>query len=232
MVPPQGGGCGDGLELLRRALLRPGDRALYGVDAVGVQDSNLHSFNRYAYGNGNPFRYIDPDGRLPILIPIVVAIVAEALNLGFEAHDNVSNPCGDCARSSGFGIPGPPVGRALGKVEQVGKSGLGDLTKAEVKQIQKQVDEAGRPLDVVGSAARGDRRNPGSNLPFGKGGGTKSDIDFLTHPQNLPAFKGKQGKLPEIDPKTGIIPGAHNPFQGPGIRFEPGVAPKLNPATN
>jgi YD repeat-containing protein len=33
-------------------------------------------------------------------------------------------------------------------------SGLGDLTKAEVKEIQKIVDEAGRPLDVVGSAAR------------------------------------------------------------------------------
>jgi len=33
-----------------------------GLDPVGFQDGNLHSFNRYAYGNNNPLRYVDPDG--------------------------------------------------------------------------------------------------------------------------------------------------------------------------
>jgi|GEM_PF-1155080 len=33
-----------------------------GIDPVGFQDGNLHSFNRYAYGNNNPLRYVDPDG--------------------------------------------------------------------------------------------------------------------------------------------------------------------------
>jgi len=33
-----------------------------GIDPVGFQDGNLHSFNRYAYGNNNPIRYVDPDG--------------------------------------------------------------------------------------------------------------------------------------------------------------------------
>ena len=34
-----------------------------GVDPVGFQENNIHSFNRYAYANNNPYKYVDPDGR-------------------------------------------------------------------------------------------------------------------------------------------------------------------------
>jgi RHS repeat-associated protein len=34
-----------------------------GIDPVGFQEDNVHSFNRYAYANNNPYRYIDRDGR-------------------------------------------------------------------------------------------------------------------------------------------------------------------------
>lgn len=34
-----------------------------GIDPVDYQDGNLHSFNRYAYGNNNPVRYVDPNGQ-------------------------------------------------------------------------------------------------------------------------------------------------------------------------
>jgi hypothetical protein len=111
------------------------------------------------------------------------------------------------------------------------KSGFGDLTIGEVNQIQKVVNEAGRPLEVVGSAARGTRRGLGSNLPLGKGEGTKSDIDYITHHQYLPRFMEIQGKLPSLDPETGVNPGVSNPFQGPSIRFEPGAfKPEVIPA--
>jgi len=33
------------------------------IDPVGFDASNIQSFNRYAYANNNPFRFIDPDGR-------------------------------------------------------------------------------------------------------------------------------------------------------------------------
>ena len=34
-----------------------------GVDPAGVDASDIYSFNRYAYANNNPYRYVDPDGR-------------------------------------------------------------------------------------------------------------------------------------------------------------------------
>ena len=34
-----------------------------GIDPVGFQEGNIHSFNRYAYANNNPYRFVDPDGR-------------------------------------------------------------------------------------------------------------------------------------------------------------------------
>jgi hypothetical protein len=67
-------------------------------------------------------------------------------------------------------------------------SKLGDLTPEETNQIQTTVDKAGRPIDVGGSAANGTRRNVGTDLPIGKGEGTKSDIDYFAPPEFSKVF--------------------------------------------
>ena len=36
------------------------------VDPVDPNPNNIHSLNRYAYANNNPYKYVDPDGRMPI----------------------------------------------------------------------------------------------------------------------------------------------------------------------
>lgn len=44
------------------------------VDPVQPDPNTGEHFNRYAYAGNNPYRYVDPDGRLPIAIPIVMGI--------------------------------------------------------------------------------------------------------------------------------------------------------------
>ena len=95
-------------------------------------------------------------------------------------------------------------------------SGLGDLTVSEVQQIQEVVNQAGRPLEVVGSAARSGRQ-------------TGSDIDYLVPHGSLDYYRGLEGRLPSIDRSMGIQPGVHNPYMGPAIRFEPNATPYFVP---
>ncbi|PWB18281.1 hypothetical protein DCO45_12705 [Comamonas sp. JNW] len=56
----------------------PGIGRFLGIDPVDYQDGNLHSFNRYAYGNNNPTKYLDPDGRIAFLIPFALTATAHA----------------------------------------------------------------------------------------------------------------------------------------------------------
>ena len=108
---------------------------------------------------------------------------------------------------------------------------LGDLTDEEVRQIQDVVDEAGRPLEVVGSAARGERKGVGLDVPIAKG--VKSDIDYAIPPASYSYFAGVNAadRLPGVDPDDGLLMGIHSPYDGPSIRFEPGQLPEWRPAS-
>jgi hypothetical protein len=62
----------------------------------------------------------------------------------------------------------------------------GTLTAAEQAEIQAIANNYNTTVDVVGSRAAGQGRNIETNLPVGKGPGTRSDIDFridTSHPQ-------------------------------------------------
>lgn len=48
------------------------------IDPQGFVESSPMSFNRYAYGNNNPYSYVDPDGELPFLVPLAIFLVKEA----------------------------------------------------------------------------------------------------------------------------------------------------------
>ncbi|QTN28811.1 M6 family metalloprotease domain-containing protein [Rhodoferax sp. AJA081-3] len=84
-----------------------------GVDPVGFQEDSVHSFNRYAYANNNPYKYVDPDGHSPI---DVVFLVYDLGKLGVALYTGVGVQAAawDVAASVvGVGSPIPGVGQVI-----------------------------------------------------------------------------------------------------------------------
>jgi len=105
-----------------------------GVDPKSFTEANPHSFNRYAYGNNNPYKYVDPDGEAAL--PVVILgwyTVGAAIGGGMNAvmqygmtgsiDWGVNGVLGAAAESAPLGIFAAPMARrpALG---------LGGVTKS------------------------------------------------------------------------------------------------------
>jgi len=109
---------------------------------------------------------------------------------------------------------------------------LGDLREDEIQKIQKVSDESGEDIYVVGSAARGERREVGSDLPLGEFGdskvGTRSDIDYAVRSGADDAMSN--AGLPNMDKSFGVRGVDYiNTDSGPAIRFSPGQEPEFLP---
>ncbi len=118
------------------------------IDPVGFQDSNLHSFNRYAYANNNPYKFVDPDGEA-VVIALFALVAAEV------AFDTIFAPDvpfdSGVAQSSTTLIPGPlKVSMPLMGVGSVARGGVDDLLKAGQHADRNGLTKAGRGLQKHG----------------------------------------------------------------------------------
>jgi hypothetical protein len=77
------------------------------VDPASFAEDNPHSLNRYAYGNNNPYRFTDPNGRFSIALA-VLAVAGAALTV----HELTSTP---------EPVPGHPdaISSSIGPVEAI-----------------------------------------------------------------------------------------------------------------
>ena len=90
----------------------------YGIDAVGFSEKNIHSFNRYAYGNNNPFRFIDLDGNS-------ASDIFEGTDYGSGPVDvpNFLTPAGEVAIGAAASlIPAVRLVQMVGKFFGAGKA--------------------------------------------------------------------------------------------------------------
>jgi RHS repeat-associated protein len=57
-----------GLEYSCARYYDPSIGRFMGFDPAAGDPGDIHGFNRYAYGNNNPYKFVDPDGRQAVLI--------------------------------------------------------------------------------------------------------------------------------------------------------------------
>ena len=128
-----------------------------GVDPKGFDEKNLHSFNRYAYGNNNPYKYKDPDGRAA---ETVIDIISLGLSIAaFRSDPSLINGLGLAYDTFATAVPFLPAG--FGIIKNAGRAAdaLGDAAKSgqtvlgKFPDYLKLADEIGAkrfniPMDV------------------------------------------------------------------------------------
>ncbi len=106
-----------------------------GVDPVGFQENNIHSFNRYAYANNNPYKFVDPDGRFPV--PAIVWAAFETVAwLGARSAATVAIAEAGAMMATGAVVPSVMGGAVVAKstakgVEAAATGALWTSTKYE-----------------------------------------------------------------------------------------------------
>ncbi len=115
----------------------------YSNDPVSFSASDPMLFNRYAYGNNNPYKYTDPDGEFAV--PAVIAFAAVVGGLIGGAAEYMSNPN---ATMKDIGIAAF-AGAAAGAATAILGMGLGTTILAGAGA--NGVAEAGKQLATTGS---------------------------------------------------------------------------------
>ena len=180
-----------------------------GVDPRGFDEANVHSFNRYAYANNNPYRFVDPDGR-------VAETIFDVISFGFSVEmfrrePTVGNFLGAALDGLAVAVPFVPGGvgaiRSVGKAAEAGAQISKEVTLSrrlhgEAAQHADDAIHAGKPdvltIDRAGAAAnRQDSTGafakvPGKHLDeyppaMFKEGGTGASVRAINPRDNLSA---------------------------------------------
>lgn len=137
-----------------------------GFDPAGVDEGNPHSFNRYAYGNNNPNKYLDPDGRFPLLVlvyaaPAVATLAARAAPFAQRAVAAAMNTVTtltnssavvNVAESAASFLPGAPPTSVNPVV-----SAATPAKEAVLKVLEAAHPTSGHPTQVMTTLADGTR---------------------------------------------------------------------------
>ena len=180
-----------------------------GIDPIGANDQNTHSFNRYAYANNNPYRYIDPDGNIPVetswdLANVATGVTSAAFN--FSTGNFVG---------AALDVVGVVIDAAAAVTPYV-PGGASSIIKAAREGAQQVGTRSAKTADDVVVPNGGSRR-----LPFNDQDRiteTNNTLDRIEnggpfpHKKDGTVFQNREGRLPDGNYREYTVetPGASN----------------------
>ena len=146
-----------------------------GVDPAGFSAGNIQSFNRYAYANNNPYLYVDPDGKFPLIL--FAPVIAEGFGAALAGGINAAQQYYETGHVQWSGVGGV--------FDAAGDGALLGLAGWSASGLAAQGTAAGAE-GGLGSVTKGT-----SNTP-----------DFVVSPNGtaFPVPKGAQGPMPVTNP--------------------------------
>ena len=170
-----------------------------GVDPVGFSERNIHSFNRFAYANNNPYKYVDPNGKYADL-----AIEAISISLGavsFAQNISEGNYGAAAVDAVGLAIDGTLA------IVPVLPGSAGIWIKAARESAEITAKKTGDFVDLTTSARRkhildgdatGGGHRPGTGKPgkseFPAGRSDDSIMHDISDIATDPTLKSKLGR--------------------------------------
>ena len=182
------------------------------IDPAGFDPQNPQSFNRYAYANNNPYKYVDPDGNSP-------------LDAGFFIVDTVSFglavASGDPAAIQSTGLD--LAASAVGPASPIPGTGLAIKAARAGDKVGDVAKVANSGTEVVQRAMSRAELNAIQNSGFLSRGGRAGD-HFVSEAINSSAIRGRQRlALPGFPEVRATLEVPSGMFSNPSK-----VAPKFN----
>ena len=181
-----------------------------GIDPAPIDPNDFRRFNRYAYGFNSPYRYNDPDGRVPV--DYAVDGISVGISAALFANDpSLANGLGLAADTVLAVIPYVPAGVGL---IRGGDKALESATAAKgtSNKVQDVMDAINQNDVKVKVNPRNQATKQEGNVTLDFGDGTKANLRVETHPlsQNgLPIRHGNVEVTKQVKNKNKVIKNTH-----------------------
>lgn len=184
-----------------------------GFDPKDFSPENPHSFNRYAYANNNPYKYVDPDGK-------IADTVWDAFNLSIGFQSLVSNVrAGNWSGAAvdGVGmtldgvaaaIPMMPGGAAAGiAAYRAGNATKGEAALTSRAARREAMRDAGIPVSQqpVSQSRNASGREYSYDVPAPGGGTQHMSVQQQTMDRSHPGQAHWEAGRVKTDPLTGAV---------------------------